>query len=329
MLIANAAAGTALATLGSLIVSDSDESVVYDAAAFGAEWADTDNNQCDTRNDILARDLTNITVDAACVVLTGQLVDPYTARTISYSSSVIPSLIAVDALVTTQVAWSSGAQSWDAAQRQGFANDPFNLLAVDGRSSSLRNAGDADWLPPDGAFRCGYVARQIAVSAKYALTVTAAERMAVADVLESCPRQMPPEDTAAIKAAADRQAADAAAAVAAQAAADKQAADAAAAVAAQAAADKQAADVAAAQAAADQLAAEQAAAQEAADQAAAARAAADSAASQTAAVPPRVTAPYYANCDAVRAAGADPILIGEPGYSSKLDRDGDGIGCEN
>lgn len=38
--------------------------------------------------------------------------------------------------------------------------------------------------------------------------------------------------------------------------------------------------------------------------------------------------PYYANCDAVRAAGAAPIRIGQPGYGPHLDRDGDGVGCE-
>ncbi|RSS31204.1 excalibur calcium-binding domain-containing protein, partial [Streptomyces sp. WAC08241] len=37
----------------------------------------------------------------------------------------------------------------------------------------------------------------------------------------------------------------------------------------------------------------------------------------------------YANCAAVRAAGAAPIHAGEPGYSRRLDRDGDGVGCEN
>jgi hypothetical protein len=37
---------------------------------------------------------------------------------------------------------------------------------------------------------------------------------------------------------------------------------------------------------------------------------------------------YYANCAAARAAGAAPVRRGDPGYSSKLDRDGDGIGCE-
>jgi hypothetical protein len=38
---------------------------------------------------------------------------------------------------------------------------------------------------------------------------------------------------------------------------------------------------------------------------------------------------YYANCAAVRAAGAAPIHAGDPGYSRKLDRDGDGVACES
>jgi endonuclease YncB( thermonuclease family) len=37
---------------------------------------------------------------------------------------------------------------------------------------------------------------------------------------------------------------------------------------------------------------------------------------------------YYANCDAVRAAGKAPIYSGQPGYRAGLDRDKDGIGCE-
>lgn len=44
--------------------------------------------------------------------------------------------------------------------------------------------------------------------------------------------------------------------------------------------------------------------------------------------PAPVQSTYYANCSAVRAAGAAPIMRGEPGYSSKLDRDDDGIACE-
>jgi len=37
---------------------------------------------------------------------------------------------------------------------------------------------------------------------------------------------------------------------------------------------------------------------------------------------------YYANCSAARAAGAAPVMRGQPGYSRKLDRDNDGVGCE-
>lgn len=37
---------------------------------------------------------------------------------------------------------------------------------------------------------------------------------------------------------------------------------------------------------------------------------------------------YYRNCSAARAAGAAPVYRGEPGYARRLDRDGDGVGCE-
>ena len=37
----------------------------------------------------------------------------------------------------------------------------------------------------------------------------------------------------------------------------------------------------------------------------------------------------YANCSAAKAAGAAPLHRGEPGYSTKLDRDGDGVACES
>jgi len=37
---------------------------------------------------------------------------------------------------------------------------------------------------------------------------------------------------------------------------------------------------------------------------------------------------YYANCAAAREAGAAPLHRGDPGYSRKLDRDGDGSACE-
>ncbi|MDD0859612.1 excalibur calcium-binding domain-containing protein [Arthrobacter alpinus] len=45
-------------------------------------------------------------------------------------------------------------------------------------------------------------------------------------------------------------------------------------------------------------------------------------------VPAPAPAAYYQNCSAVRAAGAAPIRVGDPGFQSKFDRDGDGVGCE-
>ncbi len=77
--------------------------------------------------------------------------------------------------------------------RTAFANDPLNLLAVDGPTNQRKGDGDAaTWLPPQRAYRCAYVARQVAVKQRYRLWVTAAEREAITRVLRSCPGQALP-----------------------------------------------------------------------------------------------------------------------------------------
>lgn len=38
---------------------------------------------------------------------------------------------------------------------------------------------------------------------------------------------------------------------------------------------------------------------------------------------------YFKNCAEAKAAGAAPLHRGDPGYRSALDRDGDGVACEN
>ncbi|HWB37614.1 MAG TPA: HNH endonuclease family protein, partial [Rugosimonospora sp.] len=82
----------------------------------------------------------------------------------------------------------TGAQQWDADTLHRFGNDPLNLLAVDGAVNQSKGAGDAsEWLPPNSAFQCRYVARQVAVKAAYGLWVTPQERAAMATVLVTCP----------------------------------------------------------------------------------------------------------------------------------------------
>ena len=105
----------------------------YTRDQFGQAWADVDHNGCDTRNDILARDLTDITLKPAthdCVVLTGTLQDLYTGQTIRFERGGA-SEVDIDHRVPLSDAWQKGAQSWDQDTRTRFANDPINLIAVD------------------------------------------------------------------------------------------------------------------------------------------------------------------------------------------------------
>lgn len=163
----------------------------FDRDKFGPAWADVDRNGCDTRNDILKRDLTGETFKEGtnnCIVLTGTLKDPYSGKIIEFKRGNKTSLaVQIDHVVALGDAWQKGAQQWDADKRKQFANDPLNLMAVDGPLNGQKQASDAaSWLPPRRAFRCAYVARQIKVKVKYELWVTRAEKEAMERVLDSC-----------------------------------------------------------------------------------------------------------------------------------------------
>lgn len=163
----------------------------YTREEFGPAWADIDHNGCDTRNDILARDLPNETFKPGtknCVVATGTLADKYTGTTINFvRGQDTSSDVQIDHIVALSDAWQKGAQQISAEQRKQLANDPLNLMAADGPTNSAKGDKDAaTWLPPNKGFRCEYVARQTAVKAKYALWVTQAEHDAIASILKGC-----------------------------------------------------------------------------------------------------------------------------------------------
>lgn len=157
-------------------------------AMFGAAWIDEDRNGCDTRNDILSRDLTDLTKSGPCRVLSGSLISPYTGRTISFvRGNLTSTAVQIDHVVSLGDAWRTGAQQLSQAQRVAIANDPINLFAVDAHSNLQKSDGDtATWLPESKPFRCTYVSHQVSVKATYALWVTQPEHDAMLRVLSNC-----------------------------------------------------------------------------------------------------------------------------------------------
>ncbi|GAB3488236.1 HNH endonuclease family protein [Flexivirga lutea] len=192
----DAAVAHALQLLAQLPVKGRAPKTGYDRKEFGTRWSDDvsvqlGHNGCDTRNDILRRDLTDVTLKPnthGCVVLTGVLVDPYTRTRISFRRGVGTSnAIQIDHVVALSDAWQKGAQQLTAEQWQDFANDPRNLLAVSGSANASKRDGDAaTWLPKNKAYRCTYVAKQVTVKADYHLWVTKAEQEAMDRILRKC-----------------------------------------------------------------------------------------------------------------------------------------------
>ncbi|HEY0636349.1 MAG TPA: HNH endonuclease family protein [Pseudonocardiaceae bacterium] len=172
-----------------------------DGCVFGPSWSDDvgvafGRNGCDTRNDILARDLQPGTVngravpkrveDNNCVVLEGVLADPFTGQTLHFTKKRAGAL-QVDHVVALAAAWRAGASTWQPQVRQDFANDPRNLILVDGGTNQSKGDSTADeWLPPNADYHCEYARIVVTVKSAYGLSVTAAEQQALQSVLGRC-----------------------------------------------------------------------------------------------------------------------------------------------
>lgn len=188
----------ALTALDSLEVKGRAPKTGYEREEFGQAWSDDvavefGHNGCDTRNDILRRDLDPESLVLKegthdCVALSGTLHDPYSGQDIEFQRGAQTSrAVQIDHVVPLADAWQKGAQQWSPEKRRDFANDPRNLLAVDGPLNQQKGAGDAaTWLPPNKGFRCDYARRIVEVKAAYELWVTEAEKDALSRLLNAC-----------------------------------------------------------------------------------------------------------------------------------------------
>jgi hypothetical protein len=159
----------------------------YERDEFGYAWMDSADgvplarNGCDTRNDLLARDGRDLRYRSGsdCVVVAMTLNDPYTGATIDWKKQKAAA-VQIDHVVPLSYSWQMGSSRWSEHKRKQLANDPLNLLPVDGPSNSSKgDSGPASWLPPNKPIRCAYAVRFAQVALKYELPVTAADKSAM------------------------------------------------------------------------------------------------------------------------------------------------------
>ncbi|MDR0627129.1 MAG: HNH endonuclease family protein [Bifidobacteriaceae bacterium] len=179
----------ALATLDAIPAEGADEAPDYEREAFlPGGWADLDHDGCYTRNEILQRDLVDVTFlasDPECKVATGQLIDPYTGVTVNFDRAESTTTVQIDHLVPLAQAWRAGAWKWNKERRVAFANDPDEVLATAGAANQSKgDKGPAEWLPELN--QCGYGAAYARLAGRYDLAIPAADRTALRALLESC-----------------------------------------------------------------------------------------------------------------------------------------------
>jgi Protein of unknown function (DUF1524) len=177
--------GTARKELAKLKDAKPDSMNGYSREEFGPAWKDVDHNGCDTRNDILSRDLTKVKKRNTCVVISGDLDDPYTGKDIVFAKARATE-VQIDHVFPLGLAWQMGADHWTEVKRTDLANDRDNLLAVSGRPNEQKSdKGPSEWQPPK-AFECTYAEKFIAVADEYHLSVTHVDHTELGDMLDTC-----------------------------------------------------------------------------------------------------------------------------------------------
>jgi len=172
--------GSVLAALYDLKVVSDDAAdsadFEYDRDEFGKAWKDIDRNGCDQRNDVLRRDLTKRHTKPGtngCVLASGVLKSEYTGKTIKFTRG--DGDIAIDHVVSLAEAWRTGASDWKKSKREKFANDPFNLEAVETDVYKAKEDEPPVYWIPD-IEQCDYTNRYLSIKHRYRLGVTQHER---------------------------------------------------------------------------------------------------------------------------------------------------------
>lgn len=192
---------------------------------FGDAWYDVDGNGCDTRNDILTRDMVDTDYSKAAgtqaidqgvgqgvsscrnaTVYFGTLHDAYTATTIAFTRGQDTSeAVQIDHIIPLGYIYAHGGWSWSADKRLEVANDPMNLQAVDGptngsksdsgpatsptgstKKGTYKTTGGKGFVPPNTAYTCTYATRFTEVAATYDLGLPAADITWLRDTLTGC-----------------------------------------------------------------------------------------------------------------------------------------------
>lgn len=174
-------AGSAKAQLDKLTVAKAGSMKGYSREKF-PHWRSTGGN-CDVRDSVLKRDGTKVKL-SGCNVVAGTWKSIYDGKTLTS-----PTQVDIDHMVPLANAWRSGASAWTTAQREDFANDLDDPQLIAVSASANRSKGDQDpstWKPADPSSWCEYAEDWIAVKTHWKLTVTTAEKPALADMLEKC-----------------------------------------------------------------------------------------------------------------------------------------------
>jgi Protein of unknown function (DUF1524) len=185
--VASEASVSVLERLEMLVVAPEADGGDYERRAF-KHWVDEDRDGCDSRQEVLIAESRVEPVsssDKGCPVTEGEWFSLYDGIVLTN-----PSGLDIDHMVPLKEAWESTASTWTPEQRELYANDldePLALIAV--TASTNRSKADRDpaqWKPRDETSWCAYATAWIEVKIKWSLTADTGEIAALEEMAVTC-----------------------------------------------------------------------------------------------------------------------------------------------
>lgn len=196
--VSGASAGTSAAATGSGGLLDQlgppvpeDAKAPYKRADWG-EWVYNPKTNCSRREEVLIRDGQGEVTDSACRSTCPVTVATVPARPACWTSRYDDvavydvALLQADHVVPLAEAARSGARNWTAARRSDFYNSLDNLVMVTGKSNGQKGDGDPARYKPVRGYWCAYATAYAQVKITAGLRVDAAEKTALAEMLDTC-----------------------------------------------------------------------------------------------------------------------------------------------
>lgn len=174
----NSSSDESVKKLESLTIANANEDVSYNRS----DWKHWTGSPCNTREEVLKEQGVDVQTDKECRSVSGTWNDPYSDEVFKEAGK-----LDIDHVIPLNYANSHGGASWSKEQKEAFANDKSQLLAVSASENRKKSdKGPSEYMPANKDFHCEYSKLWVDTASKYGISITEKDKKTLNKSLSRC-----------------------------------------------------------------------------------------------------------------------------------------------